>query len=82
MKSSMAQFDSPVMASCVKTFQPLKTTMMTKNTSAKYALYGWNFEAQGLSLSVTPCALQALRNWRKAMRMLIQVNNEVMVVSW
>ena len=80
-KSWIDQLDSPVTASWVKTFQPLNTTIMTKKTSAAYAVKGWNLELKGLSARVTPWASQALRKPRKAMQMEIQVKREVIVVS-
>jgi hypothetical protein len=65
----------------VKTAKPLKITMMQKKASATYALHGWNLLRNGSWSLVTPCALQAARKRKNAMRMEIQVNSEVIVVS-
>ena len=54
---------------------------MQKKARAAYALQGWNLLRKGSWSLVTPWASQAARKRKKAMRMEIQVNSDVIVVS-
>lgn len=65
-----------------KASKPLKTIMMVKKQSAKYAGYGCQGARKTIVLRSTPCASSAWWNLMQAIQMETQVNSEATVVRF